>query len=66
MSDGLFVTWKALGTGHFVAAGAVTYRGAICYITASTKLAQLNGMDGLFEFEVDASGNTNSKLTEWK
>jgi hypothetical protein len=34
--------------------------------TASQNLARLNNMCGAFEYEVDASGSTVSKVWEWK
>jgi len=64
--DGEVATWKGGGVGKFVGGGAVSYRGAIYYTTASKKLARLNGMATVFEFDVDAEGNTKSKLWEWK
>jgi hypothetical protein len=65
-NDGEVATWKGSGVGKFVGGGAVSYRGAIYYSTASKKLARLNGGATVFEFDVDAEGNTNSKLWEWK
>src|SRR5215813_8342578 len=64
--DGEIVTWKGIGVGRFGAAGAVSYRGTLSYSTTSAKLARLNGIAGVFEFEVDAAGNTTSKIWEWK
>ncbi len=63
--DGDIVTWKGLGVGRFVGAGAVEYRGCLSYSTTSAKLARLNGIGGVFEFSVDAEGNTHSKIWEW-
>jgi hypothetical protein len=70
---GVFVTdggetvcWKGVGTGAFTGGGAVSYRGAVIYTTASKKLARLNAVAGAFEFNVDAEGNTHSKIWEWK
>jgi hypothetical protein len=60
------VTWKGIGTGKLLAGGAVSYRGALTYSTASPKLARLNSIAGVFEFEVDANGNTQTKVWEWK
>jgi hypothetical protein len=34
--------------------------------TASQQLARLNNACGAFEYEVDADGNTTSKMWEWK
>ena len=64
--DGDIVTWKGIGAGRFLAGGAVACRGCLSYSTTSTKLARLNTIAGVFEFEVDAEGNTHSKIWEWK
>ena len=64
--DGEVATWKGGGVGKFVGGGAVSYRGAIYYSTASQKLARLNGGAAVFEFDVDAEGNTRAKIWEWK
>jgi hypothetical protein len=65
-ANGEMVTWKGIGIGRFGAAGAVSYRGCLSYSTASQKLAKLNSVAAVFEFEVDANGNTHSKFWEWK
>ena len=64
--DGEAATWKGQGVGKLLAGGAVSYRGAVYYSTASPKLARLNTVAAIFEFDVDADGNTHSKLWEWK
>ncbi len=64
--DGSSATWKGAGVGKFTGGGGVSYRGAVYYSTASPKLARLNSVAAVFEFEVDAEGNTHSKLWEWK
>ena len=64
--DGEMAAWKGIGTGRFTGGGAVHYSGALVYNTSSKKLAQLNALSGIFEFEVDAEGNTHSKIWEWK
>ena len=64
--DGGMATWKGAGVGKFLGGGAVSYRGALYYSTATPALARLNGIATVFEFEVDANGNTHSKLWEWK
>lgn len=46
--------------------GAVSYRGSLYFQTASKKLERLNGIVGLFEFEIDENGNTHGKTWEWK
>ncbi len=52
--------------GKFVGGGSFNYRGAIYYNTASQKLAWLNGAATVFGFDVDAEGNTHSKIWEWQ
>ncbi|MBI3679655.1 MAG: hypothetical protein HY235_04600 [Acidobacteria bacterium] len=64
--DGDMATWKGQGVGKFVGGGAVSYRGAVYYSTASAKLARLNTVAVVFEFDVDANGNTHTKGWEWK
>ena len=64
--DGEAATWKGGGVGKFGEGGAVSYRGAIYFSTASPKLARLNGSATVFEFDVDPEGNTHAKLWEWK
>ena len=65
-ADGETATWKGLGSGKFAGGGAVSYRGALIFSTASQKLMRLHGIAALFEFEVDAEGNTKSRFWEWK
>ena len=65
-SGGEMATWKGSGVGKIGAGGAVSYRGAIYYSTPTPQLARLNGVAVVFEFDVDAEGNTHSKLWEWK
>lgn len=64
--EGDMATWKGQGVGKFVGGGAVSYRGAVYYTTTSSKLATLNTIAAVFEFDVDASGNTHTKFWEWK
>ena len=64
--DGDMATLRGMGVGRFTGGGAVSYRGAISYFSASPKLARLNSVAAIFEFEVDAAGNTSSKSWEWK
>jgi hypothetical protein len=64
--EGETATWRGMGVGRFSAGGGVSYRGAISYYSTSPKLARLNSVAAIFEFEVDAAGNTSSKTWEWK
>ena len=64
--EGESVTWTGTGVGKFGPGGSVSYRGMLFFQTTSQKLARLNGSCGAFEHDVDASGNTVSKMWEWK
>ena len=64
--DGEAVTWTGTGVGKFGPGGAVSYRGMLFFRTTSEKLARLNNACGAFEYEVDATGSTVSKVWEWK
>ena len=64
--DGSAATWVGSGIGSIKPGGAVSYRGAIYYHSASARWSRLNSVATLFEYEVDAQGNTQSQLWEWK
>jgi hypothetical protein len=59
-------SWRGSGVGRFTPDGGVSYRGAIYYQSQTPGFARLNGIAALFEYNVDASGKTESTLTEWK
>jgi hypothetical protein len=59
-------TFKAQGVGKLLDGGAVSYRGAQYFYSASPKLSRLNSIAVVFEYEADADGNTKSKTWEWK
>ena len=65
-ADGEGITWKGSGSGKLLPGGAISYRGILYYRTTSQKLARLNNACGVFEYEVDAAGNTTAKVWEWK
>jgi hypothetical protein len=64
--DGESLTWSGTGVAKFGQGGAISYRGMLFLHTASKKLERLNNACGAFEYDVDASGNTISKMWEWK
>lgn len=64
--DGEMAAWKGQGVGLFTGGGAVSFRGAVYYSSASPKLARLNKVAAVYEFDVDASGNVQYKMWEWK
>jgi hypothetical protein len=59
------VTWKGIGVGRFTEGGAIHYCGSLSFTTTSQKLAKLNGISGVFQWEIDAQGNTHSKIWEY-
>ena len=65
--DGQMATWRGQGVGRFTGHGmAASWRGAIFFQTASERLARLNGIAVVFEFETDENGKIANKLFEWK
>ena len=64
--DGEMLSWKGSGLGKFKQEGAVSYRGILYYRTTSQKLARLNTVAGVFEYEADGKGDTHLKVWEWK
>lgn len=64
--DGEALIWTGSGIGAFGPGGTISYRGMLYYRTASQKLARLNNASVAFEYEVDAAGNTHSRVWEWK
>src|SRR5919197_5837455 len=66
-SSGETATWTGYGIGHLAAGGRVSYRGSLFFRTNLTgKMSFLNNIVGVFEYEVDESGNTAAKMWEWK
>lgn len=64
--EGDLATWIGQGVGTVRKDGSVSYRGAIYYQTSSPRWLRLNSVAGIFEYEVDAQGNTRAQLWEWK
>ena len=61
--QGEVVTWRGQGVGHFTGHGtAQSWRGALYYQATSQRLAQLNGIAGVYEFEIDQNGKTTDKV----
>ena len=63
---GDMATWIAIGTGRFGDGGSVRYTGSLNFSSASPKLAALNSISYLFEFDVTVDGATHSVFYEWK
>jgi len=64
--EGDLATWIGQGVGTIKKDGAISYRGAVYYQSASARWSRLNSVAAIFEYEVDAQGNTRSQLWEWK
>jgi len=65
-AEGDAVTWTGTGVGKFGPGGSVSYRGMLFFRSTSPKFSKINNGCGAFEFEVDGSGNTSSKIWHWK
>jgi hypothetical protein len=64
--DGKLATWKGVGSGRYLPNGTLSYRGALTFSATAEPLSRLNAVAGVFEFEIDAEGNTQTKIWEWK
>jgi hypothetical protein len=65
--DGEVGTWSAAGVHRpKKPGGAASLRGAVYYQIASSKLARLNEIAVPYEWEIDANGNAECRLWEWK
>ncbi|KCZ71035.1 hypothetical protein ANME2D_03065 [Candidatus Methanoperedens nitroreducens] len=64
--DNEMATYTSQGVGRFTKQGASTWRGSVFFQTPSQKLAHLNSIVAVYEYEVDENGNTHGKLWEWK
>jgi hypothetical protein len=64
--DGKMATWTGHGVGVMKKDGSASYRGAIYYQTMPPRWSRLNKVAVLFEYAVDAEGNTHSEYWEWK
>ena len=65
-AGGEAASWKARGLGRFTDAGGASWRGSVLWMTASEKWTSLNNVVGVFEFEQDADGNTQTTTWAWK
>lgn len=65
--EGEIATWTGQGVGHFMQDGKLKFHGSLFFDTSSTgKLSFLKNMVGMFDYEVDQTGKTSSKVWEWK
>jgi hypothetical protein len=63
---GEVATWVGQGVGTIKKDGAVSYRGAVYYQTSAPAWSRLNSVAAIFEYEIDAQGNSRAQLWEWK
>ena len=66
LSDGKTATWTGHGVGTTNKDGTASYRGSIYYQSTPQEWSRLNKVAVLFEYEIDAEGNTHSQYWEWK
>jgi len=65
--DSEVVTWRGQGVGRMTGHGmAASWRASIYGQTTSERLARINTIAGVIEFEVDESGKLSSRSWEWK
>ena len=64
--EGEAVTWTGSAVGRFGEGGAISYRGMLYLQTGSEKLARLNGIASVMEYEVGGDGSLEYKTWEWK
>jgi hypothetical protein len=63
---GEVATWVGQGVGTIKKDGGVSYRGAVYFQTSAPAWSRLNSVAAIFEYEVDAQGNSRAQLWEWK
>jgi hypothetical protein len=60
-------TWRGFGVGKPTGKGmGASYRYSVSFQTASPKLARLNGMVLVGEWEIDEQGNAKGSAFEWR
>ena len=64
--DGGSATWRGHGMGVRKPDGSASYRGSLIFTTTFSKWSRLNNCAVVFEYEVDAEGNTRSSEFEWR
>ena len=64
--DGESATWVGQGVGTLGQGGAVSFRGGVYFQSASPKWSRLNKVASVYEYDVDAQGNSRTHVWEWK
>src|SRR5437660_8826482 len=58
-------TWTGQGIGRFTSPGKIRFTGSLFFSRSSTgKLAYLNNLVGVFEYQSDESGNTHKWIVQ--
>jgi hypothetical protein len=65
LKDGKMATWTGHGVGTMKKDGTASYRGAVYYPIMPPRWSRLNKVAVVFEYAVDAEGNTRSDFSEW-
>jgi hypothetical protein len=66
-ADGDGIIWNAFGVGEPAGSGmGIRWRACLSFQASSQKMARLNTVLGMVEYETDAEGNGKSTVTEWK
>ena len=63
--DGV-ATFRASGVGAFTAEGGATFRGVVYFQASAPSLSSLNGVCGVYHWDVDAEGNATWEIWEWE
>lgn len=64
-NDGENATWEGHGIGNMKGKGC-EWKVSIFFNTSSKKLARLNHIIGIGEFQIDEEGNSHDKIWEWQ
>jgi len=64
--DGDGITWVGQGVGRIGQDGAISFRGAIYFQTASSKFARLNSVATVYEHDIEPNGAHKGTYWEWK
>ena len=65
-SRGEMATWIGQGIGIIKEDGGVVFRGAVYHSSSSEAWRRLNRVASVYEYEVDAEGNSKAEIWEWK
>jgi hypothetical protein len=64
--NGETATWMGQGIAHYAGQRRRDVGSIFCRTSSNGKLAFLNNMVGVFEYELDENGTSRGKIWEWK